>query len=232
MAKPALIELNRSIIQAGGASTQTVLLAAIAGIRDALKNTDWKTRKAASVALGQIASVALSSLRPSCILLTPRLQVLCTKLLSLKARDRTERIRINLKNRRALLRIHVPKQERVERQAHVQATMAFHKGSDCSPPSLNSDTQDCTRRIMFKLFDKHPSHFPRTLRSQIYNWLSTRPSDLESYIMSGCVVLSIYAGGLQLPGHKKDTHVQTMGNMEVSRVDISGLHQNPQTHRP
>jgi hypothetical protein len=72
MAKPALIELNRSIIQAGGASTQTVLLAAIAGIRDALKNTDWKTRKAASVALGQIASVALSSLRPSCILLTPR----------------------------------------------------------------------------------------------------------------------------------------------------------------
>ncbi|CAJ2665188.1 unnamed protein product [Trifolium pratense] len=70
MAKPALIELNRSIIQAGGASTQTVLLAAIAGIRDALKDTDWKTRKAASVALGQIALTRasfLSSLRPSCI---------------------------------------------------------------------------------------------------------------------------------------------------------------------
>ncbi|WJX73729.1 hypothetical protein P8452_57479 [Trifolium repens] len=32
----------------------------------------------------------------------------------------------------------------------------------------------------------------------------------------------------------KDMHVQTMGkgNMEVSRVDISGLHQNYQTHRP
>jgi hypothetical protein len=70
MAKPALIELNRSIIQAGGASTQTVLSAAIAGIRDALKDTDWKTRKAASVALGQIALTRasfLSSLRPSCI---------------------------------------------------------------------------------------------------------------------------------------------------------------------
>ncbi|CAJ2674214.1 unnamed protein product [Trifolium pratense] len=66
-------------------------------------------------------------------------------------------------------------------------------GSDYSPPSLNSDTQDRTGRIMFKLFDKHPSHLPGTLRSQIYNWLSTRPSDLESYIRPGCVVLSIYA---------------------------------------
>ncbi|XP_058727244.1 TORTIFOLIA1-like protein 2 [Vicia villosa] len=70
MAKPALIELNRSIIQAGGASTQTVLTTAVAGIREALKDTDWKTRKAASVALGQIAlsrGSFLSSLRPSCI---------------------------------------------------------------------------------------------------------------------------------------------------------------------
>lgn len=65
--------------------------------------------------------------------------------------------------------------------------------SDHSPPSLNSDAQDRTGRIMFKLFDKHPSHFPRTLRTQIYNWLSNRPSDLESYIRPGCVVLSIYA---------------------------------------
>ncbi|XP_027362881.1 squamosa promoter-binding-like protein 14 [Abrus precatorius] len=66
-------------------------------------------------------------------------------------------------------------------------------GSDNSPPSLNSDAQDRTGRIMFKLFDKHPSHFPGTLRTQIYNWLSSRPSDMESYIRPGCVVLSIYA---------------------------------------
>ncbi|KAJ1440342.1 SBP domain [Sesbania bispinosa] len=65
-------------------------------------------------------------------------------------------------------------------------------GSDHSPPSLNSDAQDRTGKIMFKLFDKHPSHFPGTLRTQIYNWLSSRPSDLESYIRPGCVVLSIY----------------------------------------
>ncbi|TKY69131.1 Squamosa promoter-binding protein 14 [Spatholobus suberectus] len=66
-------------------------------------------------------------------------------------------------------------------------------GSDHSPPSLNSDAQDRTGRIMFKLFDKHPSQFPGTLRTQIYNWLSNRPSDMESYIRPGCVVLSIYA---------------------------------------
>ncbi|XP_057737547.1 squamosa promoter-binding-like protein 14 isoform X1 [Arachis stenosperma] len=66
-------------------------------------------------------------------------------------------------------------------------------GSDHSPPSLNSDAQDRTGRIMFKLFDKDPSHFPGTLRTQIYNWLSNSPSDMESYIRPGCVVLSLYA---------------------------------------
>lgn len=70
MAKPALIELNRCIIQAGGASTQSVLLTAVGSIREGLNDTDWKTRKAASVALGQIALTRasfLSSLRASCI---------------------------------------------------------------------------------------------------------------------------------------------------------------------
>ncbi|XP_039015200.1 squamosa promoter-binding-like protein 14 [Hibiscus syriacus] len=65
-------------------------------------------------------------------------------------------------------------------------------GSDHSPPSLNSDSQDRTGRIIFKLFDKDPSHFPGTLRTQIYNWLSNSPSEMESYIRPGCVVLSIY----------------------------------------
>ncbi|XP_074279169.1 squamosa promoter-binding-like protein 14 isoform X1 [Silene latifolia] len=66
-------------------------------------------------------------------------------------------------------------------------------GSDHSPPSFNSDPQkDRTGRIMFKLFDKDPSHFPGELRTQIYNWLSNSPSDMESFIRPGCVVLSIY----------------------------------------
>nr|AVV48328.1 squamosa promoter binding-like protein [Litchi chinensis] len=73
-----------------------------------------------------------------------------------------------------------------------QAGYTSSSGSDHSPSSLNSDAQDRTGRIMFKLFDKDPSHFPNTLRTQIYNWLSNSPSEMESYIRPGCVVLSIY----------------------------------------
>lgn len=65
-------------------------------------------------------------------------------------------------------------------------------GSDQSPSSLNSDPQDRTGRILFKLFDKDPSHLPGSLRTQVYNWLSQSPSDMEGYIRPGCVVLSIY----------------------------------------
>ncbi|XP_010256977.1 PREDICTED: squamosa promoter-binding-like protein 14 [Nelumbo nucifera] len=65
-------------------------------------------------------------------------------------------------------------------------------GSDHSPSSSNSDAQDRTGRIIFKLFDKDPSNFPGTLRSQILNWLSHSPSEMESYIRPGCVVLSVY----------------------------------------
>ncbi|KAK8282376.1 hypothetical protein V6Z12_D08G023000 [Gossypium hirsutum] len=70
MAKSSVIELNRSIIQAGGATTQSLLAAAMASIQEALKNSDWTTRKAASIALGEIASSGasfLGSFRASCI---------------------------------------------------------------------------------------------------------------------------------------------------------------------
>ncbi|KAA8528854.1 hypothetical protein F0562_036209 [Nyssa sinensis] len=73
-----------------------------------------------------------------------------------------------------------------------QAGYTSSSGSDRSPSSLNSDAQDRTGRIIFKLFDKDPSHLPGTLRTQIYNWLSHSPSEMESYIRPGCVVLSIY----------------------------------------
>ncbi|CAH9145294.1 unnamed protein product [Cuscuta epithymum] len=65
-------------------------------------------------------------------------------------------------------------------------------GSDHSPYSLNSRTQDRTGCIMFKLFDKDPSHLPETLRAQIYHWLSNIPSEMESHIKPGCIVLSLY----------------------------------------
>ncbi|XP_071686070.1 TORTIFOLIA1-like protein 2 [Rutidosis leptorrhynchoides] len=70
MAKPAVIELNRSIIQAGGASTQSMLIAAMTSIQEALKNSDWRTRKAAAEALTELASSNGScaiSLKSSCI---------------------------------------------------------------------------------------------------------------------------------------------------------------------
>ncbi|PIA56969.1 hypothetical protein AQUCO_00700971v1 [Aquilegia coerulea] len=73
-----------------------------------------------------------------------------------------------------------------------QVGYASSSGSDHSPSSSNSDSQDRTGRILFKLFDKDPSSFPGTLRTEILNWLSQSPSEIESYIRPGCVVLSIY----------------------------------------
>ncbi|XP_068641794.1 TORTIFOLIA1-like protein 2 [Aristolochia californica] len=70
MAKPALIELVRSIIQVGGASTEHALLSALTCIQDTLKSSDWTTRKAASVALAGIAvngGPLLGSFKASCI---------------------------------------------------------------------------------------------------------------------------------------------------------------------
>ncbi|KAJ0255974.1 Squamosa promoter-binding-like protein 16 [Hirschfeldia incana] len=65
-------------------------------------------------------------------------------------------------------------------------------GSDYSPPSLNSDAQDRTGKIVFKLLGKDPSQLPGTLRNEISSWLSSIPSEMESYIRPGCVILSVY----------------------------------------
>ncbi|CAH2078765.1 unnamed protein product [Thlaspi arvense] len=70
IAKPAVIELNRSIILAGGATTKSVLFSAMSSFQEALKNKDWTTRKAASVALMDIAATGekfLGPLKASCI---------------------------------------------------------------------------------------------------------------------------------------------------------------------
>ena len=56
--------------QAGGASTEHALSVALTGILDALKSSDWTTRKAASVALAGIAVSAgalLGSFKSSCL---------------------------------------------------------------------------------------------------------------------------------------------------------------------
>ncbi|KAK7363411.1 hypothetical protein VNO77_05554 [Canavalia gladiata] len=69
-----------------------------------------------------------------------------------------------------------------------------------SPPqtSRNSDSTTTqvevsrTDRIVFKLFGKDPNDFPLILRSQILNWLSRSPTEIESYIRPGCIILTVY----------------------------------------
>ncbi|KAL7112404.1 hypothetical protein ACP275_04G002100 [Erythranthe tilingii] len=65
-----------------------------------------------------------------------------------------------------------------------------------SPSSSIGEDQRHTDRIVFKLFGKEPSDFPIVLRAQIFDWLSNSPSDIESYIRPGCVILTLY---LRLP---------------------------------
>ncbi|GAB4854063.1 hypothetical protein Ancab_022645 [Ancistrocladus abbreviatus] len=70
MAKPAIIELHRSLIQAGGAPSQRAFSAAVGSIQEALKSSDWTTRRAASLALEEIGSSGGSFLvhfKASCI---------------------------------------------------------------------------------------------------------------------------------------------------------------------
>nr|QMV47665.1 squamosa-binding protein-like 1A [Paeonia suffruticosa] len=61
-----------------------------------------------------------------------------------------------------------------------------------SPSSSSGDAQSRTDRIVFKLFGKEPNDFPLVMRGQILDWLSHTPTDIESYIRPGCIVLTIY----------------------------------------
>ncbi|KAJ4823598.1 hypothetical protein Tsubulata_026477 [Turnera subulata] len=64
--------------------------------------------------------------------------------------------------------------------------------SSRSPSSSNGEAQSRTDRIVFKLFGKDPNDFPLALRKQILDWLSHSPTDIESYIRPGCIILTIY----------------------------------------
>ncbi|KAL8481186.1 hypothetical protein ACS0TY_027101 [Phlomoides rotata] len=64
--------------------------------------------------------------------------------------------------------------------------------SSQSPSTSSGETQSRTDRIVFKLFGKDPSDFPLALRKQILDWLSNSPTDVESYIRPGCIILTIY----------------------------------------
>ncbi|XP_073311628.1 squamosa promoter-binding-like protein 1 [Primulina huaijiensis] len=64
--------------------------------------------------------------------------------------------------------------------------------SSQSPSNSSGDEQSRTDRIVFKLFGKDPSDFPLVVRQQILHWLSNSPTEIESYIRPGCVILTIY----------------------------------------
>ncbi|CAN6346869.1 unnamed protein product [Urochloa humidicola] len=49
-----------------------------------------------------------------------------------------------------------------------------------------------TGRISFKLYDWNPAEFPRRLRHQIFEWLSSMPVELEGYIRPGCTILTVF----------------------------------------
>ncbi|KAF8401228.1 hypothetical protein HHK36_012158 [Tetracentron sinense] len=61
-----------------------------------------------------------------------------------------------------------------------------------TPSNSSGDAQSRTDRIVFKLFGKDPNDFPLVLRAQILDWLSHSPTDIESYIRPGCIILTIY----------------------------------------
>ncbi|XP_010694791.2 squamosa promoter-binding-like protein 1 [Beta vulgaris subsp. vulgaris] len=82
---------------------------------------------------------------------------------------------------------------------------AGHVSHQSSPPQTNSDSASAqspssssgepqcrTDRIVFKLFGKEPGDFPMVLRGQILDWLAHSPTDIESYIRPGCIILTIY----------------------------------------
>ncbi|KAK3189925.1 hypothetical protein Dsin_029486 [Dipteronia sinensis] len=61
-----------------------------------------------------------------------------------------------------------------------------------SPSSSSGEAQGRTDRIVFKLFGKDPNDFPVVVRRQILDWLSHSPTEIESYIRPGCIMLTIY----------------------------------------
>ncbi|KAG8370591.1 hypothetical protein BUALT_Bualt14G0133000 [Buddleja alternifolia] len=67
-----------------------------------------------------------------------------------------------------------------------------NSGSTSSQSPSTSSGESRTDRIVFKLFGKDPSDFPLGLRKQILDWLSSSPTDIESYIRPGCIILTIY----------------------------------------
>ncbi|KAL5669831.1 hypothetical protein ACJX0J_022052, partial [Zea mays] len=101
-----------------------------------------------------------------------------------------------------------------------QSCYASTSCSDHSPSTSNSDGQDRTGRIIFKLFGKEPSTIPGNLRDDIVNWLKHSPTEMEGYIRPGCLVLSMY---LLMPGIAWDELEENLLQRVNSLVQSSDL---------
>ncbi|KQK06300.1 squamosa promoter-binding-like protein 9 [Brachypodium distachyon] len=67
-----------------------------------------------------------------------------------------------------------------------------------------------TGRISFKLYDWNPAEFPRRLRNQIFEWLSSMPVELEGYIRPGCTILTVF---IAMPQHMWDQLSEDAANL-------------------
>ncbi|KAL7596315.1 hypothetical protein Lser_V15G27956 [Lactuca serriola] len=78
-----------------------------------------------------------------------------------------------------------------ETQTDEEKEKGNHSPSYCDDKSAFSSVCP-TGRISFKLYDWNPAEFPRRLRHQIFQWLSSMPVELEGYIRPGCTILTIF----------------------------------------
>ncbi|CAL0304865.1 unnamed protein product [Lupinus luteus] len=78
------------------------------------------------------------------------------------------------------------------RSSPPQTSRNSDSTSTHSPSCSSGEAQSRTDRIIFKLFEKDPNNLPLVLRSQILNWLSHSPMEIESYIRPGCIILTVY----------------------------------------
>ncbi|KAK1380414.1 squamosa promoter-binding-like protein 1 [Heracleum sosnowskyi] len=67
-----------------------------------------------------------------------------------------------------------------------------NSGSTSTQSPSSSSEESRTDRIVFKLFGQDPSGIPSDLRSQLLAWLANTPTDIESYIRPGCIILTVY----------------------------------------
>ncbi|XP_054806005.1 squamosa promoter-binding-like protein 12 [Prosopis cineraria] len=79
-----------------------------------------------------------------------------------------------------------------QKSSPPQTSINSDSTSSQSPSSSSGEAQSRTDRIVFKLFGKDPNDFPLVLRSQILSWLSHSPTEIESYIRPGCIILTVY----------------------------------------